>query len=301
MMGGSVEDKNLIEEFQNYLLVDNNLSENSILAYSYDLKKFQKYLKQKKCNLLQVNPENVSHFLKEQKRLTISGRSIARAVASLRQFYRYLEKEKKISTNPLENIVAPEIKRNLPDHLTKEEVEDLLGKIREDIPYEFRDKTIFELLYSCGLRISEACNLKIEDIDMKGQIITVQGKGGHSRLIPFGKRAHDILNTYLSEIRPEIAKKRDSEYVFISKKGPHINRKSAWRLLKKYLKRTNIKKSVTPHTFRHSFATHLIENNADLRSVQKLLGHIDISTTQIYTHLVRKVLKGVHQAHHPRK
>ena len=296
-----MEDNSLIREFQTYLLVDHNLSKNSILAYSYDLKKFQSYLERSNQNLLEVNAENVNHFLKEQKRLTMSGRSIARAVASLRQFYRYLERENRIKNNPLEKISTPEIKRVLPAYLSKAEIDELLGKIREDDSYELRDKTIFELLYSCGLRISEACQLKVLDVDMEQQILKVQGKGGHSRLVPFGKQATDLIHRYLHSSRKQILRSRQSEYLFISKKGPNLNRKSVWRLLKKYLSRTKITKTVTPHTFRHSFATHLIENNADLRSVQKLLGHIDISTTQIYTHLVNRVMKEVHKAHHPRK
>jgi integrase/recombinase XerD len=190
--------------------------------------------------------------------------------------------------------------RAIPDHLTIQEVDELFLAIDEDNIYELRDKCIFELLYSAGLRISEACNLRMTDIDMDSGMITVEGKGGRERLVPFGEKSLKILRSYLEKSRPEILKARNCEYLFVSKKGSYINRKSVWRLLNIYIKRTGINKKVTPHTLRHSFATHLLENHANLREVQELLGHIDISTTQIYTHMANKTLKEVHKKHHPR-
>ena len=225
---------------------------------------------------------------------------MARTIAALRQFYRYLREENHLEKNPLDKIQTPEVKKNLPDYLTIKEIENLFQNIREDDPFELRDKVIFELLYSSGLRISEACGLRLEDVDFENMFLTVRGKGGRERLVPFGEKSKDILVKYLENAREDILKSRHSDYMFISKKGDFLNRKSVWRLLKKYLSRTTITKVVTPHTFRHSFATHLIENNADLRSVQELLGHIDISTTQIYTHLATKTLKEVHRKFHPR-
>ena len=218
----------------------------------------------------------------------------------MRQFYKYLKDENKVEVNPAEKIQTPEVKKSLPDYLTLEEIEELFACIREDDPYELRDKAMFELLYSSGLRISEACNLKLEDVDLDNMFLTVRGKGGRERLVPFGEQSLMVLRKYLEKARDDILKNRFSDYLFISKKGDYLNRKSVWRLLKKYLARTEITKVVTPHTFRHSFATHLIENNADLRSVQELLGHIDISTTQIYTHLASRTLKEVHKKFHPR-
>ncbi len=291
---------NLIKDFQNYLLVERGLSENSIFSYTYDLKKFHEYLSRHEKNFLEVKTDDISEFLKEQKKKKISGRSLARAVAALRQFYRYLKEEHKLDANPAEKVQTPEVNKSLPDYLTLEEIEELFSVIREDDPYELRDKSIFELLYSSGLRISEACNLKMDDVDLENMFLTIRGKGGRERLVPFGEKALDILRKYLESGRDEILKNRFSDYLFISKKGDFLNRKSVWRLLRKYISRTNIKKVVTPHTFRHSFATHLIENNADLRSVQELLGHIDISTTQIYTHLASRTLKEVHKKFHPR-
>ena len=290
----------LIKQFQDYLLVEKGLSENSIFSYTYDIKKFQNYLVRHEKDFVEVEADDITLFLKEQRRKKISSRSLARAVAALRQFYKYLKDENKVAANPAEKIQTPEVKKSLPDYLTLEEIEELFQCIKEDEPFELRDKAMFELLYSSGLRISEACNLKLEDVDLENMFLTVRGKGGRERLVPFGEKSLLILRKYLESARDDILKNRFSDYLFISKKGDYLNRKSVWRLLKKYLARTGIKKVVTPHTFRHSFATHLIENNADLRSVQELLGHIDISTTQIYTHLASRTLKEVHKKYHPR-
>lgn len=290
----------LIKEFQDYLLMEKGLSENSIFSYTYDLKKFHGYITEHNKDFLQVATDDISNFLLEQKNKKISSRSLARSVAALRQFYKYLKDENKLKSNPADRIQTPEIKKTLPDFLTVEEINELFGAIKENDPYELRDKAIFELLYSSGLRISEACNLRMNDIDLENMFLTIRSKGGQERLVPFGTKSLTIMNKYLEKSRPVILKNRFSEYLFISKKGDFLNRKSVWRLLKKYLDRTTIKKDITPHTFRHSFATHLIENNADLRSVQELLGHIDISTTQIYTHMANRKLKEVHKKFHPR-
>ena len=290
----------LVKEFQNYLQVDRGLSENSVFSYGYDLKKFQQYLDLNKKNFLKVTTADISDYLKEQKTKNISTRSSARAVAALRQFYNYLKEEKQVDENPADTIETPEIHKSLPEYLTIEEVEELFSSIQEDDIYELRDKAMFELMYSSGLRISETCNLRVIDMDTQNMLVNVRGKGGRDRLVPFGEKSYTILKKYMEEGRKNILKNRESDYIFISKKSENINRKSAWRLLKKYLERTSITKVVTPHTFRHSFATHLIENNADLRSVQKLLGHIDISTTQIYTHIASKTLEKAHEKYHPR-
>lgn len=291
---------NILKEFQDFLLVERGLSENSIHAYSYDLKKFEDFVASRRKDLLTVNTEDVVGFLQDQKEKQISSRSRARALAALRQFYRYLKDENRLEDNPTENVDTPEVKKTLPDYLTVEEIKELFDCFNEQDPYEMRDKAIFELLYSSGLRISEACNLRLEDLDLENLFLTVRGKGGRERLVPFGQKSLEVIQNYMENAREKILKSRYSQYLFISKKGDLLNRKSVWRLLKKYISRTGIKKPVTPHTFRHSFATHLIENNADLRSVQELLGHLDISTTQIYTHMASRTLKEVHKKFHPR-
>ncbi len=300
MSADTAQAKNLVEQFCNYLLVEKGLSENSIFAYTYDLKKFQSYLDHSHKNLLKVKAEDISSFLKEQTAKSISSRSLARSVAALRHFYRYLQEEEKVAKNPVTTITSPAVKKTLPDYLTLKEIDELFASVDEDDTYELRDKALFELMYSGGLRISEACSLFLEDLDMENSLVSVKGKGGRVRLVPFGEEAASLLQRYLSKARPRILNKRSSDYVFISKKSERLNRKSVWRFLKKYLERTKITKTVTPHTFRHSFAAHLIQNNADVRTVQELLGHIDISTTQIYTHLSKPALKKTHKEFHPR-
>ncbi|TGN11763.1 site-specific tyrosine recombinase XerD [Leptospira ilyithenensis] len=290
----------LLQTFQEYLSVEKGLSDNSIYSYGYDLNKFAIFLEKQHINFLEVKANDIMRFLEEERERKISAKTLAREVVAIRQFYKYLRDEKRLDSNPTEKIETPEVARTIPDYLTQAEIDELFRNIKEDNLYELRDKCIFELLYSSGLRISEACNLRIGDIDMDNMAITVEGKGGRQRLVPFGEKSLEILKKYLVESRPEILKKRVCEFVFVSKKGSYINRKSVWRLLNHYIKRTKIKKKVTPHTLRHSFATHLLENHADLKSVQELLGHIDISTTQIYTHMANKTLKEVHKKFHPR-
>ena len=290
----------LLQNFQEYLSVEKGLSENSIFSYRYDLNKFRSYLEKQQIDFLEVQTKDIMKFLMEEKNRKISSKTLAREVVAIRQFYKYLRDEKQVDYNPTDKIGTPEVMRAIPDHLTIQEVDELFLAIDEDNIYELRDKCIFELLYSAGLRISEACNLRMTDIDMDSGMITVEGKGGRERLVPFGEKSLKILRLYLEKSRPEILKARSCEYLFVSKKGSYINRKSVWRLLNIYIKRTSINKKVTPHTLRHSFATHLLENHANLREVQELLGHIDISTTQIYTHMANKTLKEVHKKHHPR-
>jgi integrase/recombinase XerD len=200
----------------------------------------------------------------------------------------------------MQAIEAPKIEKALPDFLTQEEIRKLFEVFREDNVLELRDKTMFEFLYSSGLRISEACSLLMNDIDRENQILTIKGKGGRERLVPYGEVAAKLLVQYLDRARAEILNQYASDFVFVSKKGGALSRKSAWRLLKRYMKRAGIGRNITPHTLRHSFATHLLQNKADLRAVQELLGHMDIATTQIYTHLASGELKKTHQEFHTR-
>jgi integrase/recombinase XerD len=290
----------LLQNFQMYLSSERGLSDNSIFSYGYDLNKFKSYMDKQQIDLLEVQSKDIMKFLVEEKNRKISSKTLAREVVAIRQFYKFLRDEKQLDFNPTDKIETPEVLRVIPDHLTLEEIDTLFSKIKEDNIYELRDKCIFELLYSSGLRISEACNLKMEEIDLENMTLTIEGKNGKARLVPFGEKALNMIKLYLEKSRTEILKIRKCEYVFVSKKGSYINRKSVWRLLNLYLKRTSIEKKVTPHTLRHSFATHLLENHADLRSVQELLGHIDISTTQIYAQMANKSLKEVHKNHHPR-
>lgn len=289
-----------LEEFQNFLEVERGLSKNSIFSYLSDVKKLDRYSSKENKSLEELTLEDINSFLREESKKQLSSRTRARVVASLRQFYSYMEGSKIIAKNPMNDVVAPKIKKTLPDFLTVPEVKSLFKVFNENNQLELRDKAIFELLYSSGLRISEACNLRVKDIDFENSILNIIGKGDRQRLVPFGEVAGNLLKLYINEVRMEILGNYVSDFVFISKKGSGLSRKSAWRLLKKYIERAGIKKNITPHTLRHSFATHLLQNKADLRAVQELLGHIDISTTQIYTHLVLSELQETHQKHHPR-
>lgn len=292
--------KNLVKDFQEYLEVEKGLSENSIFSYVSDVKKLNRFLAKEKIELQSSTQENINEFLREETRKKISNRTKARVIASLRQFFKYLKDLSLIAENPMENVEAPKIERTLPDYLSQKEILRLFSVFDEYSPLELRDKAMFELLYSSGLRISEACNLELTDLDLDNMLLKVKGKGNRERLVPFGEVALNLLRSYLENARDRILKTHHSKFLLVSKKGGALSRKSAWRLLKRYIERAHINKNITPHTLRHSFATHLLQNNADLRAVQELLGHIDISTTQIYTHLAAPHLKETHKKFHPR-
>lgn len=290
-----------IKKFKRFLQIEKGLSPNSIYSYTYDLKKFSEFLSGEKKDILSATQEDIVKFLKfEKNKKHNSSRTLARSLAAIRQFYNFMSTTNSSMENPTVKIETPLIEKSLPDFLTAKEVDALLGSISEDEVFELRDKTIFELLYSCGLRISEAVELTLGEFDFINRFITVKGKGNKERIVPISNEAVRLMKKYLKESRPVIIGNRISDYIFISKKAEKLNRKSVWRLLKGYVERTDITKNITPHTLRHSYATHLIENGADLRSVQELLGHVDISTTQIYTHLAKKKLKEIHKKYHPK-
>ncbi len=290
----------IVREFKEYLEVERGLSRNSIFSYLSDINKLDKYLSKGDKDFASIGRQEIQEFLREESDKHISNRTKARVIASLRQFYNYLTENKIIELNPMETVESPKVERHLPDFLTKEEIQKLFSVFSKTDSLEIRDLAMFELLYSAGLRISEACGLLMSDVDMENMMLNVKGKGGRERLVPFGEVAAELLDKYIQKYRDMIRGNRVSDYLFVSKKGGALNRKSAWRLLRKYIERAGIQKNITPHTLRHSFATHLLQNNADLRSVQELLGHIDISTTQIYTHLVSNELKEAHKKFHPR-
>lgn len=291
-----------IKRFKKFLQVEKGLSQNSIYSYTYDLKKFSEFLSLKSKDIMDATQDDIQQFLKyEKNNKKNSSRTLARSLAAIRQFYNFISDNIDMNIqNPTDKIETPHVEKTLPDYLTVNELDKLFNSISEEDCYELRDKTIFELLYSSGLRISEAVDLTIGDVDLANNFITVIGKGNKQRMVPMGKEAVRLINKYIQDSRPVIISNRESEYLFISKKGSQLNRKSVWRLLKNYVTRTEIQKNITPHTLRHSFATHLIENGADLRSVQELLGHMDISTTQVYTHMAKKHLQKLHKSYHPK-
>ncbi|MGQ9844320.1 MAG: site-specific tyrosine recombinase XerD [Spirochaetota bacterium] len=289
-----------IKRFKRFLQIEKGLSPNSIYSYTYDLKKFADFLARKNKTILNASQDDVEQFLFfEKNKKRNSARTLARSLAAIRQFYNYMTSIENIS-NPTVKIETPHFQKVLPDFLSIEEIDRLFASIREDDLYQMRDKAIFELLYSAGLRISEAVELKVIDVDLKNKFLKVLGKGNKERIVPIGDEAKRLIEKYLNDSRPIILGNRISEHLFISKKGGMLNRKSVWRLLKGYAKMVDIRKNITPHTLRHSFATHLLERGADLRAVQELLGHVDISTTQIYTHLARKQLQEIHKRFHPK-
>lgn len=292
--------RNFVSNFKEYLSIERGLSENSIFSYVSDVQKLEKFLTKEKKQLQSGSEKDITNFLREESRKKLSSRTRARVVASLRQFYGYLENRKLIEVNPMQAIEAPKIEKALPDFLTQDEIRKLFSVFREESLLELRDKTMFEFLYSSGLRISEACSLLMADVDRDNQILTIKGKGGRERLVPYGEVAAKLLVQYLDRARAEILNQYESDFVFVSKKGGALSRKSAWRLLKRYMKRAGIGRNITPHTLRHSFATHLLQNKADLRAVQELLGHMDIATTQIYTHMASGELKKTHEEFHTR-
>jgi integrase/recombinase XerD len=290
-----------IKRFKRFLQTEKGLSANSIYSYTYDLKKFSAFLSKTDKDILSATHDDVQQFLKfEKNKKHNSSRTLARSLAAIRQFYNFVSSNIGNIENPANKIGTPQVEKTLPDYLSRAEIEILFNSISENDVYELRDKAIFELLYSCGFRISEAVELVMQEIDYSNGFIRVMGKGSKERIVPMGEEAIRLLKKYQKESRTEILGDRTSDYVFISKKGSMLNRKSVWRLLKGYVDRTQIRKNITPHTLRHSFATHLLESGADLRSVQELLGHMDISTTQVYTHLVRKELQKIHKQYHPK-
>jgi len=296
-----VKETQAISRFKRFLQVEKGLSPNSIYSYTYDLKKFSEYLTSQNKDILAATQEDVQQFLKfEKTKKKNSTRTLARSLAAIRQFYNFLSDTEVNIDNPTTKIESPHIEKTLPDFLTIKEVDKLFSSISEEDPYELRDKTIFELLYSSGLRISEAVDLEIDEIDFENSFLSIIGKGDKERIVPVNEEAKRLLLKYLRDSRQDILGTRESEFLFVSKKGSKLNRKSVWRLLKNYVVRTKIAKNITPHTLRHSFATHLIENGADLRSVQELLGHMDISTTQVYTHLAKEKLQKIHKQYHPK-
>jgi len=296
-----VKEAQAISRFKKFLQVEKGLSPNSIYSYTYDLKKFSDYMATNNKTIMAATREDVQQFLKFEKvKKKNSSRTLARSLAAIRQFYNFLSDNVENLDNPTTKIESPHVEKTLPDYLTIKEVDNLFNSISEDDPYELRDKAIFELLYSSGLRISEAIELETTDVDFENNVLKVIGKGDKERIVPMNDEAKRLMVKYLDLSRQDILGIRESEFLFISKKGSNLNRKSVWRLLKNYVTRTSILKNITPHTLRHSFATHLIENGADLRSVQELLGHMDISTTQVYTHLAKEKLQKIHKQYHPK-
>lgn len=295
MQTSNKEDQNL-RSFFNFLIIEKGLSKNTVKAYETDIKGFIKWInKNNKQSLLNIKESSVNQYISYLFSLKLKSSSVNRKISSLKSFYLFLLKKKLIRYSPFSEVISPKQEKYLPASMSESEVEKLLNSPDASKDIEQRDKAMIEMLYATGMRISELVNLKITDIDMNRSVIKVMGKGSKERLIPFGESASEALFNYL-----KIRKDSSSKEVFISNRGKKITRVAFWQRIKVYLLRENLKISISPHTLRHAFATHLLNRGADLRSVQLLLGHSDLSTTQIYTHIAKQRLGDVLKKHHPR-
>jgi len=290
----------IIDEFIDHLWLEDGLSKNTLNSYRFDLELFTGWLdKSLKKNILDTSQVDIQQYL-SFKFPTSKSRSISRLLAALRRLFRYLLRQKKIKIDPTLEIQSPKIPKSLPKSLSEEDVELLLAAPDVETNTGLRDKAMLELLYACGLRVSELVNILLTELSMTEGVIRVTGKGNKTRLVPMGEEAVDWIKKYIDESRNNILKQRVSKYLFITIRGGAMTRQAFWYLIKRYAIIANIKKSMSPHIMRHAFATHLLNHGADLRVVQMLLGHSDISTTQIYTHVARERLKKLHESHHPR-
>ncbi|MEO0138224.1 MAG: site-specific tyrosine recombinase XerD [candidate division WOR-3 bacterium] len=289
-----------LNDFENFLISQGS-ELNTIQAYLRDIKQLGLFLKTQNKDLISVKTEDLRSFIHSLFDMGLSPVSINRKISAMRSYYAFLYSNNCIDKNPAEDLEVLKVGRKLPQTLSIEEVNAIIESADEKTPAGLRDRVCLELLYGSGLRISELLNLKISDIMTKEELLSIIGKGNKQRFVPFGKKALQAIQEYLQQGRPALMKKKKSPYLILNARGNKLSRMGFLKILRKYLIKSGIRKKVTPHTFRHSFATHLLQAGADLRAVQELLGHSDISTTQIYTHIDREYLKQVHREHHPRE
>ncbi len=285
------------DDFQIYLTYEKKLAKNTISAYMQDIEEFLFSLDEN-FSVEEVDKDDILEFIISLNERGISNRSIARKISSLKAFFIYLLKTERIEESPIEKIDSPQYLKKLPHYLNLDEVEAMIRQ-GEGRPRDIRDSCIIELLYSCGLRVSELCGLKTGDISFENRVIRVMGKGSKERLVPIGGNAIQAVKKYFTYRRELSPRKALPDFLFISRLGKKLTRVSVWSLIKKRALNAGIEKDITPHTLRHSFATHLLNNGADLRSVQEMLGHSDISTTQIYTHVSSDIIRETHRKYHP--
>jgi integrase/recombinase XerD len=289
----------LADQFFNYLRVERGLSGNTLQAYSSDLMRFFLFLEGQGIGALEVTRENLTTYLIALSK-EISPRSVARSLSSIRSFYRFLVAEGRLDSNPARLQEAPRLPRRLPGALSMNEVERLLSQPDPSTPTGLRDRAMLEILYATGLRVSELIHLKVFDINMEAGFLRTLGKGSKERLVPVGAKALDTVKEYLLYGRRPLVKGTNPPFLFLNCRGKPLTRQGFWKIIRAYGRKASIRRKISPHSLRHSFATHLLENGADLRSVQLMLGHADISTTQVYTHVTRERLKQIHEQYHPR-
>jgi integrase/recombinase XerD len=298
-----VENKELIQQFLLYLKLEKALAENSILAYGRDINKLAQYLvlEKKSMSFLKVSLSDLQTLLAYLYDFGLNPKSQARIISGIKTFYKYLVIENLIVENPAELLESPKLSRKLPDTLSFVEVQSILENINLSLDFGTRNRTIIETLYSCGLRVTELINLKLSNLYLDVDFIKVIGKGNKERLIPIGSIAKKFILIYIKEVRSkQKIKKGEENYLFLNRRGAHLSRVMIFYIVKESAKNAEIEKDISPHTFRHSFATHLIEGGADLRAVQEMLGHSSITTTEIYTHLDNDYLKSTINQFHPR-
>ncbi len=290
-----------LEEFINYLAVERGLSNNTLMAYRRDLAQYFSFMGEKKSkDARAIERKDITDFMQDQKGRGLSTTSICRSLSAIKMFHRFLVREGLAKTDPTNLIDMPKLWKRIPDVLSVPEIEAVLSAAKGGHWQAVRDRAILELFYASGMRVSELINLKLDSINLEVGYVRCIGKGRKERIIPVGKRAREALEKYCAAARQKLNKGNVSSVLFLSRLGKKMSRQSAWKIIKHYARKANIKKEIKPHTLRHSFATHLLEHGADLRSVQEMLGHADISTTQIYTHVDKERLKAVHKQFHPR-
>ncbi len=290
----------LINQFLDDLWSTNGLSDNTLVSYRTDLQNAERYILTKGKDLLQVDQALLRDYLAERFDKQLAKSSTARLLSSLRRFYAYLLVKQKISQDPTALIKSPKLVRQLPDTLSEAQIDNLLSEPNIDDPIEHRDKAMLELLYATGLRVTELVSLTMEQISLRQGLVRVMGKGGKERLVPLGELAITAVEQYIKFARAELLSMKQSDVLFPSRRGQMMTRQTFWHRIKLYAARAGIQCHLSPHTLRHAFATHLLNHGADLRVVQLLLGHSDLSTTQIYTHVAKVRLQQLHSQHHPR-
>ncbi len=290
-----------LDLFMNYIAIERGLAKNTLEAYGRDLRRYLEFLaKQDIAALEQVTSPVVVRFLVALKQAGLSSRSQSRALAAVRVFHRFLLREKHVSQDPTRQVAVPRSMSALPHTLSPVEVERLLASPKGDGTLACRDRAMLEVLYATGLRVSELVSLKISDLQLDVGYLTAFGKRSKQRIVPLGEMAVRSLGHYLDAARPQLDRQRNSPYVFLNRSGEGLTRQGFWKMIKRRATEAGVVRKISPHVLRHSFATHLLDNGADLRSVQAMLGHADISTTQIYTHVTRERLRKLHAEHHPR-
>ena len=291
-----------LTKYLNYLLIERGVAQNTLGSYGRDLRRFIFFVEESKKirDINEVTPEVIVEYLTRIKHEGLAANSMNRSLAALRGFYKYLLREKIIIETPLANIELAKVWMKLPDTISKEEIKAILGQPGTETIAAIRNTAMLELLYATGIRVSELVNLTMNSVNWQVGFLIVMGKGSKERIVPIGKIAYDCARRYVDEARPQFMQKKSTDVLFLNRFGGKFTRQGFWKIVVGYAKKAGLQKKVYPHTFRHSFASHLLEGGADLRTVQVMLGHSDISTTQIYTHITRERLKEVHRKYHPR-